>query len=231
MFELVIACLVLALLEMDTTYLGQFLFSRPACTGAIMGFICGDFFIGLQLGIFTELLFIDFAPIGGVVPPSGAICSGIAVMLAAYFGMPAHISFFIGLLASLAFTRVEKRLRKYRSVILPRIEKYLINGLLFEADPNQEIQTNQLQTNAGEENQTPIMLSPIKLIMQSFFMEYLVVFFFVLVITALLGPVFFHFKDFIPPTLDVAFSFSYFLVPWIGLSMLFISFSTKQESK
>lgn len=231
MFELVISCLVLALLEMDTTYLGQFLFSRPTFAGAILGLICGNFFAGLQIGIFTELLFIDFAPIGGVVPPSGAICSGIAVILASYFGVPAHFAFFVGLLAALMFVLIEKRLRKYRAVILPRIEKYVVTGLLLEADPKKEVQISQTQTNSEEEIQPVITLSPLKLIIQSFLMEYLVVFLFVLIMITLLGQAFFRLQHFILPTVDIAFQFSYFLVPWIGLSMLFISFSTKQESK
>lgn len=231
MFELVIFCLVLALLEMDTTYLGQFLFSRPAFTGAVMGLICGNFFVGLQIGIFAELLFIDFVPIGGVVPPSGAICSGIAVILASYFGVPAHFAFFIGLLASLVFIFIEKRLRKYRAVILPRIEKYLLTGLLLEADPKKETQISQAQTNPKEEIQPVITLSPLRLIIQSFLMEYLVVFLFALIIVTLLGQAFFYLQHFILPSIDVAFQFSYFLIPWIGLSMLFVSFSTKQESK
>ena len=201
MLELIIACAVLALLEMDTTYLGQFLFSRPTCTGAIMGYLCGDFFLGLQLGVFTELLFIDFIPVGGVVPPSGAICAGLGVILSTYFKMDIYFSFFTGLLLSLFFTSIEKRLRKYRSVLLPEIEKQLAE-----------------QT-----------LTPFKLILQSFMLEYFAVFIFILLMTTLLGPTFFYIDEHIPQSIHIAFKFSYFLVPWIGLSMLFISFSTKPK--
>ncbi|MBR4508156.1 MAG: PTS sugar transporter subunit IIC [Elusimicrobiaceae bacterium] len=201
MLELIIACAALALLEMDTTYLGQFLFSRPACTGAIMGYICGDFFLGLQLGVFTELLFIDFVPVGGFVPPSGAICAGIGVILSTYFNMDIYFSFFIGLILSLLFAFVEKALRKYRSKLLPSIEKQLIEG----------------------------SLTPSSLIAQSFLVEYMAVFIFVLIMITLFGPAFCYIDGNIPKSLHIAFKFSYFLVPWIGLSMLFISFSTKPK--
>lgn len=201
MLELVIACAVLALLEMDTTYLGQFLFSRPACTGAIMGYLCGDFFLGLQLGVFTELLFIDFVPIGGFVPPSGAICAGLGVILSTYFNMDIYFSFFTGLILSLFFTFVEKILRKYRSKILPNIEKGLIENTL----------------------------TPFSLIMQSFLVEYMAIFIFILVMATLFGPTFYYIDEHIPQSLHIAFKFSYFLVPWIGLSMLFVSFSTKPK--
>ena len=201
MLELIIACAVLALLEMDTTYLGQFLFSRPACTGAIMGYICGDFFLGLQLGVFTELLVIDFVPIGGFVPPSGAICAGLGVILSTYFNMDIYFAFFTGLVLSLFFTLVEKFLRKYRSKILPDIEKGLIENTL----------------------------TPFSLIMQSFLIEYMAVFIFILIMATLFGPAFYYVDEHIPQSLHIAFKFSYFLVPWIGLSMLFVSFSTKPK--
>ena len=201
MCELLIACGVLALLEMDTTYFGQFLLSRPTCTGAIMGYLCGDFFLGLQLGVFAELLFIDFVPIGGVVPPSGAICAGTSIIISAYFGADLYFSFFIGLMLAWTFTWIEKALRRYRSKLLPRVETALI-----------------------EEK-----ASPFQIILQSFVLEYLAIFIFVLTATSLLGPFLYHMGDKIPQSIHVAFKFSYFLVPWIGLSMLFISFSTKPK--
>ena len=201
MLELLIACGVLALLEMDTTYFGQFLLSRPTCTGAIMGYLCGDFFLGLQLGVFAELLFIDFVPIGGVVPPSGAICAGTSVIISAYFGADLYFSFFIGLMLSWVFTWIEKSLRRYRSKLLPKIEAALIEE----------------------------QVSPFQIIFQSFILEYLAVFIFVLTATSLVGPFLFHIGDRIPQSIHVAFKFSYFLVPWIGLSMLFVSFSTKPK--
>ena len=203
MLELIIACCVLALLEMDTTYLGQFLFSRPTCVGAIMGWLCGDFFLGLQLGIFTELLFVDFMPIGGVVPPSGAICAGIGVILSAYFAMPIYFSFFVGLMLSLLFAYIEKNLRKYRSKLLPKLEKNIVEN----------------------------SLKPLPIIIQSFLLEYFAVLIFVLVTVSLLGQAFFFADAHIPQKLHIAFQFSYFLVPWIGLSMLFISFSTKPKAE
>ncbi len=201
MLELIIACGILALLEMDTTYFGQFLFSRPTCVGAVLGYVCGDFFLGLQLGIFTELLFIDFVPIGGVVPPSGAICAGSSAILSIYFGADLYFSFFIGLILSMLFSYIEKFLRRYRSKLLPQIEAQIIEGKL------------------------PLL----SLIFQSFILEYIAVFIFVLVATSLLGPTMHIIGDKIPQSIHIAFKFSYFLVPWIGLSMLFISFSTKPK--
>ena len=201
MIELIIACSVLALLEMDTTYLGQFMFSKPTCVGAIMGWLCGDFFLGLQVGVFTELLFIDFIPVGGVVPPSGAISTGLSIIFCTYFGLDVYFSFFIGLVLSLAFTSIEKFLRKYRSRVLPVVEKQIVEGTLGLP----------------------------RLIVQSFLLEYLTIFIFAITMTTIFGSAFFHLYEHIPQSLHIAFKFSYFLVPWIGLSMLFVSFSTKPK--
>lgn len=222
MLELILICGVLALLEMDTTYLGQFLFSRPTCTGAVMGYLCGDFFLGLQVGIFAELIFIDFVPVGGVVPPSGAICAGMAVLISTFFAVEISIAFFIGLICSLLFTRIEKNLRRYRSKLLPNVEKQLLNGFLLAFTPVGSSQYEKIKKEGT--------LSPFRLLLQSFLMEYLAVFAFVLTLTSLFGTALFYLEKHIPETVFVAFNFSYFLLPWIGLSMLFISFSTKQES-
>ena len=50
MLELIIFCAVIALLELDTTYFGQVLVSRPVVVGSLLGFISGNFFLGLQIG-------------------------------------------------------------------------------------------------------------------------------------------------------------------------------------
>ena len=52
-------CALIALIELDTTYVGQFLISRPFFVGTILGALTGNLFLGLQVGIFTELIFID----------------------------------------------------------------------------------------------------------------------------------------------------------------------------
>lgn len=221
MLELILICGVLALLEMDTTYLGQFLLSRPTCTGAIMGYLCGDFFLGLQVGIFTELIFIDFVPVGGVVPPSGAICAGLAILLCTFFGIAISFAFFISLICALLFTRIERELRRYRSKLLPKVEKQLLNGLLLAFIPQGSDQYEKIKEEGS--------LSPFKLIVQSFLLEYLAIFAFVLTVISLFGPALFYLSKHISQEVFVAFNFSYFLVPWIGLTMLFLSFSTKQE--
>ena len=125
MLSLLLICVVLAVLELDTTYFGQVLISRPIVAGSLIGFLSGNFFLGLQLGIFTELIYLDFMPIGGVTPPSGAISSGLAVIMGQYFGADIHFAFFVGIIGGLAFSFLEKECRRLRTRILPEVEKSL----------------------------------------------------------------------------------------------------------
>ncbi|MDR0953056.1 MAG: PTS sugar transporter subunit IIC [Elusimicrobiota bacterium] len=202
MGALLLFCAVLAFLELDTTYLGQVLLSRPLVVGSALGFLTGNFFIGLQLGIFTELIYLDFIPIGGVVPPSGAISAGIAVLMAHIFAMDIYFAFFIGILCGIIFSFVERKIRRYRAKLLPKIERALYEG----------------KTSIG------------KVMLQSIIFQFLAVFAFALVALTIFGPLFSLINQDIPEKLHIAFKFSYFVVPWVGLSILFISFSTKPKT-
>ena len=61
---IVLLCILAALLELDTTYVGQLSFSRPIIAGPLFGLITGDLMAGVQVGVFTELLFTDISPLG-----------------------------------------------------------------------------------------------------------------------------------------------------------------------
>ncbi|MBQ8032720.1 MAG: PTS sugar transporter subunit IIC, partial [Elusimicrobiaceae bacterium] len=56
---LLLICLLGALLELDTTYAFQLTLSRGIIAGPLLGLVSGEALTGLQVGIFTELLFID----------------------------------------------------------------------------------------------------------------------------------------------------------------------------
>jgi len=202
MLLLIFLCFVTALLEMDTTYFGQVLISRPVVVGSLLGFMCGDFFLGLQLGIFTELIYLDFMPIGGVIPPSGAISAGVAVLMAHFFLMDAYFAFFAGIVSGIIYSFIDRFIRKYRARLLPSLEKDLIDG----------------------------KISPAQVIVQSLTLQYLVVSAFLILAVTLVGPCFVHFSPLIPEKLHIAFKFSYFVVPWVGLAVLFISFSSKPKA-
>ncbi len=200
--KLIFFCAIMALLEMDTTYFGQFLIGRPAVAGAVAGVLTGDFFTCLQLGLFTELVYLDFIPIGSVVPPSGCVSVACAAMMLHYFGLPAPFAFFAGIACGIVFSFVDKYLRRARAKILHKAERKIYDG----------------KTTAGA------------VILKSLLMQYGAVFIFVLGALFLAGPVFSAFLQKMPQNVITAFNFSYFIVPWMGLAVLFVSFGQKPRA-
>lgn len=201
MLSLIAFCALVSLLEMDTTYVGQILVSRPLFVGSVLGALTGNLFLGLQVGIFTELIYIDYLPIGGVVPPSGALTAAIAILMNYSFGMDIYFAFFVGIVCGQLFAFVEKYIRSYRSKILDSIEGRLIDGTI----------------------------KPDTVIMKSIVSEYIAVFVFLMLSMIIFGPLFSHLHEDISDKIHVAFKFAYYIVPWVGLCGLFLSFSTKPK--
>ncbi len=118
------------LLGLDTVQAGQFLLSRPALVGPVLGWLNGCPLEGARLGILIELIYIDFIPVGGVVPPNGAAAAAAAVLAHAYGGLAPSLSFFLGVLAGAAYSPVETRLRGARSAWNPVVEAQAAAGTL-----------------------------------------------------------------------------------------------------
>lgn len=75
-FEISITAIVGAILCLDRVFL-QVMISRPVVSGAIIGLILGDLYVGLITGALIELLWIDRLPVGTVVPPNDTISAVI----------------------------------------------------------------------------------------------------------------------------------------------------------
>ncbi len=103
------------LLGLDSVQAGQFLLSRPAFVGPVLGWLNGCPIEGARIGILLELLYIDFIPLGGVVPPSGTAAAAAGVLAHSAGGLPPSLAFFLGLAAGRAFAPLEYRLRAARS--------------------------------------------------------------------------------------------------------------------
>ena len=194
-------CALIALIELDTTYVGQFLISRPFFVGTILGALTGNLFLGLQVGIFTELIFIDYIPIGGVVPPSGTIASAIAILMNYFFKMDIYFAFFVGIVCGQIFVFLEKYLRNKRSRILNKIEKKLSER----------------------------KITPGKIIFSNILVEFFIIFVFLLLSMVIFGPLFAYLHEDISEKVHIAFKFAYYIIPWVGLCGLFLSFSTKPK--
>lgn len=116
------------LLGLDAVQAGQFLLSRPAFVGVALGWLNGCPLEGARIGILMELLYIDFIPVGGVVPPNGTAAAAAAV-LAHSAGLASSLSFFIGLAAGALYSPLEYRLRASRSAWNPLVEAQVSAGV------------------------------------------------------------------------------------------------------
>ena len=193
-----LVCLLSALLEMDTTYAFQLTLSRGIIAGPILGALTGDFIGGLQIGIFTELLFADISPLGGILPPSAVGCCGVAMALH-FLGAPLYIAFFFGVLCSLVLVYAERLARKRRCRWLVFWEQRILK-------------------NPSCVNKT------VALSLLASFGSTFVLFTLLLALSALVsGWMLPHLTE----QAHLAFKFAYVAVPWIGITTLIASFRLK----
>ncbi|MDR2443927.1 MAG: PTS sugar transporter subunit IIC [Deltaproteobacteria bacterium] len=80
------ALLLAALLNLDRQAVAQFGLARPIVTGALMGLFTGQVTIGLNLGFWTELLWLTRPPLGGHVSPNGGLAVSSAILGALLLG-------------------------------------------------------------------------------------------------------------------------------------------------
>ena len=126
-----ISSLFAGLLELDNVQAGQFLVSRPAFAGPLLGWLNGCPVEGARMGILIELIYLDFIPVGGVVPPNGLVAAAAAVLALAWAGLPESTAFFFGIMAGFLYGKVEYRLRVSRSSWIKGIETDARNGAIL----------------------------------------------------------------------------------------------------
>ncbi|PIU19549.1 MAG: hypothetical protein COT18_06935 [Elusimicrobia bacterium CG08_land_8_20_14_0_20_59_10] len=116
------------LLGLDSVQAGQFLLSRPVVVGILLGWLNGCVLEGARIGILLELLYIDFIPVGGVVPPNGTAAAAAGVLAHSAAGLAPSLAFFIGAAAGRAYSPVEAWLRSARSSWSGRVEEQVRSG-------------------------------------------------------------------------------------------------------
>ena len=195
---LLLLCLLGALLELDTTYAFQLTFSRGIIAGPLLGLVSGDVMTGLQVGIFTELLFLDVSPLGGMLPPSAAVCCTLTLALCS-LQIPAYFAFFVGVIGAILFSWTEVHMRKNRSGWIARQEQKI------------------------RRNPSYIRHCILEALSLSFMMNFL----FILVLSIGVGLPLMKLVPLLPEKIQLAGKFSYMAVPWIGLSTLLSTFRLK----
>ena len=120
-FKTLLSSAMAGLLSLDAVQAGQFLISRPAFVGPLLGWLNGCPMEGARIGILLEMLYIDVIPVGGVVPPNGTAAAAVGVLAYSAAGLAPSLAFFFGAAAGAAYSPVESRLRTARSAWNPLI--------------------------------------------------------------------------------------------------------------
>lgn len=191
-------CLAGALLELDTTYAFQLTLSRGIVAGPLLGLLTGDVLTGVQIGLFTELLFTDINPLGGMLPPSAAVCCTITLAFC-MLEIPVYFAFFFGVIGAILFSVCEIALRKRR------------NNWLLHQEQQIRYQPSYIHS----------------VIIRALGMSFIGNFLFVLIFSLAFGPAFAQLVPHLPEQLHVASKFAYMAVPWIGLATLISAFRLK----
>ncbi|MGB2578507.1 PTS system mannose-specific IIC component [Elusimicrobium simillimum] len=198
---IIILCFVAALLELDNVIFGQIGLGRPFVCGIIFGALIGDVGTGLQLGIFIELLFLDYTPVGGVLPPNGTVATACAVGAAA-FGAPVYAAFFYGVLTGLIFRFVEMRIRLFTGKMLMGRQVEIVNY------PIRTIKHFVYGSILGQ-----------------FIINFFVMFFAVYSVN-----LFLYYGKTLSPQLHLALHTAYMAVPWMGAFVLFRKFRVRLKA-
>ncbi|MFA6583321.1 MAG: PTS sugar transporter subunit IIC [Elusimicrobiaceae bacterium] len=192
MSELLIFALVAGLLELDTAYAGQFLVSRPVIAGLILGFVANNVEAGVLLGLWFELLYTGYVPVGASVPPSGLIAVAMAVSAADIFGVPIPVAFLVGLFGGKLFSFCEIALRNMRSGWNSKI--------IDELDGH------------------PAAVD--KWIAKSVTLQFVAGAGFVYIVSAVVCPLVWYSANIMPAAVTRAIETGFYAVPWIGFVIL-----------
>lgn len=195
---LLVLVLAACLLELDTTYAFQLTFSRGIIAGPLLSLITGDMMAGMQVGVFTELLFADISPLGGILPPSAVVCCAVSLAVHSV-GVPIYISFFFGVVSAVLFSYAERSLRKYRALWLNKWEERIIQtpALIYR----------------------PVVISLVAYAAMSFLLMSVFV-----VMSCPLGV---WLTENLSEKAHIACRFSFVAIPWIGIATLISSFRLK----
>ena len=197
----ILMCFIAAVIELDNVSFGQTGIARPFMCGIIFGFLMGDVSAGLQLGIFIELLFVDFTPVGGVLPPNGTVATLCAVMTACY-GAPLYFAFFYGVAVGLLFRFIEMWIRGYSG------RRMLARQMDLNNNPVKIVNTFVFGSMLF---QTAITFA-------------------VMLVSVCAAKTFLYYAKPVSGNMHTAFNAAYLAAPWLGVFALLRKFSVKVKA-
>ncbi len=196
LLNLILLCMLSAILELDTSFIGQFQLSRPIVVGTIFGILTGNILHGLQMGIFVELLLLDFVPVGAFTVPSGNVAVACCLLMQWLYGLAPQYSFPISILCGWTYAYMEKYIRVAYSNRHKLTEQNIVDNLDILK----------------------------KWLLKNMFINLISTFLFILLTTIIVGKISKLLFPFVPEKINLVLMFSYLIIPWIGAGRLLTNF-------
>jgi len=129
---------VAILAGLDRTAVMQFMVSRPIVAAPATGLVLGDPWVGLQVGILIELLWLGRLPVGAAIPPDdtqiAVTGTALAIIMGHWIGFAGLPLILLCLLVTLPLGKVgqlfDRLARKGNAMLLEKAENAVRGGRL-----------------------------------------------------------------------------------------------------
>ena len=131
-----LAGLVAIICGLDRMAISQFMLARPIVAGPLAGLFMGQPFVGLMVGMLTELLWLGRLPVGATIPPDDTQIAVGGTFLAVYaqtmWNYPEPVNIALGLLVALPLAKsgqlFDHMARRANDALGRRVDRFLQAG-------------------------------------------------------------------------------------------------------
>jgi len=132
MDNILIFSIIGAILSADITMFGQFMISRPIFCGPLFGYILGDVYTGLWLGMIIEMMWVNAIPMGVSVPVDLTMMTSLGVIWSCTFFKGNQEAAIFALAIAIPFAYLYKEIdlagRLFNTKIMHWVEKGIEEG-------------------------------------------------------------------------------------------------------
>ncbi|GEM_PF-1005438 len=128
LYLLLVSSFLCGLLVLDNLQFAQVSLSRPSLVGLLIGWLVGSPIEGASLGLGIELCYSTFLPLGGNVPPNGAVAGTISALVFAFAGRYYPFAFFAGFFSGFLYAGLDVKLRQIRGEWSKIVENEVSDG-------------------------------------------------------------------------------------------------------
>lgn len=129
MDHIILFSVIGAILSADITMFGQFMISRPIFCGPLFGYILGDIYTGLWLGMIVEMMWINEIPMGVSVPVDLTMLTSLAVIWSCSFYQGSQEAAIFALAIAIPFAYLYKEVDLAGRLFNTKIMHWVENGI------------------------------------------------------------------------------------------------------